>query len=215
MRYLCVKNWEEFQQYKDREPKWIKLHRGLLRDYDFGVLSDKQKGQLMLIWLLAAETGNKVPYDAEWIKTQTQMREKPDLEQLVTSGFLFVYESVQDCTEMYKSVPREEKRREEREETRAKEDFVLPDFIPKKEWDDYLTMRKEKKKPPTAGAIRLLIAKLEKFKSDGDDLSEILNNSTMAGWTGLFPLDKKKATFQKPQTERVNVPNLRKDHAAI
>jgi len=27
---LRVKNWGKFQHYKDRNPPWIKLHRGLL-----------------------------------------------------------------------------------------------------------------------------------------------------------------------------------------
>ena len=40
MEYLRIRNWENFQQYKDRDPKWIKLHRTLLEDYDFCKLSD-------------------------------------------------------------------------------------------------------------------------------------------------------------------------------
>ena len=32
---LTPRNWHEFQQYKDRKPDWIKLHRGLLDDFEF------------------------------------------------------------------------------------------------------------------------------------------------------------------------------------
>ena len=70
MEYLKVKNWEQFQHYKDRSPPWIKLHRDLLRDYNFNCLQDASKLQLMLIWLLASQMDNKIPADAEYIKQQ-------------------------------------------------------------------------------------------------------------------------------------------------
>ena len=55
MNYLRVNNWKKFQHYKDRNPPWIKLHRDLLRDYDFICLQDASKMQLILIWLLASQ----------------------------------------------------------------------------------------------------------------------------------------------------------------
>jgi hypothetical protein len=40
VRYLRVKNWSEFQHYKDRNPPWIKLHRTLLdHDYEAAILA--------------------------------------------------------------------------------------------------------------------------------------------------------------------------------
>jgi hypothetical protein len=112
MQYLKVKNWEEFQQYKDRSPKWIKLHRDLLRDYDFGKLPDAQKACLLMIWLLAAETDNKIPNDADWIMRQAQLKTKPDIKQLVAIGFLMPYNSVQDCTNPYLETETEAYRKE-------------------------------------------------------------------------------------------------------
>ena len=35
---FSVKNWDEFQHYKDRNPPWIKLHNHLLDDYEFEML---------------------------------------------------------------------------------------------------------------------------------------------------------------------------------
>jgi hypothetical protein len=55
MNYLRVKNWTEFQHYKDRNPPWIKLHRTLLDDYEFSRLQDASKAHLMLIWLFASQ----------------------------------------------------------------------------------------------------------------------------------------------------------------
>jgi hypothetical protein len=41
-QWLTIKNWSEFQHYKDRNPPWIKLHRALLDDYAFAALPDPE-----------------------------------------------------------------------------------------------------------------------------------------------------------------------------
>jgi len=99
--HLSVKNWEEFQQYKDRDPKWIKLHRDILTDYEFDQLTETQQLHLIKIWLLASKLDNQIPNDAIWIGRQIGAKSKVDVKQLVTSGFLVLYESVQECTETY------------------------------------------------------------------------------------------------------------------
>jgi len=88
MKHLKVKNWEEFQHYKDRSPPWIKLHRDLLRNYDFIKLSDKSKLHLMLIWLLASQMDNKIPADPKFIKLQIGVNEEIDFKELIGNGFL-------------------------------------------------------------------------------------------------------------------------------
>lgn len=88
MKYLRVKNWESFQHYKDRNPPWIKLHRDLLRDYDFICLQDASKMQLMLIWLLASQMDNKIPADPDFIKSQLGLQGEVDLKELIDKGFL-------------------------------------------------------------------------------------------------------------------------------
>ena len=67
MEYLSVKNWSEFQHYKDRTPPWIKLHRDILNDYSFECLQDASKAHLMLIWVLASQLDNQIPADPKWI----------------------------------------------------------------------------------------------------------------------------------------------------
>ena len=101
MQYLQIKNWEEFQQYKDRDPKWIKLHRDLLDDYEFDLLDEVAQIHLVKIWLLAAKLDNKIPADPAWIAKRIAAKSKVNIKQLVTSGFLVPYSSVQDCTETY------------------------------------------------------------------------------------------------------------------
>lgn len=86
--YLRVKNWEEFQHYRDRNPPWIKLHRDLLRDYEFQCLQDASKLHLMLIWLLASQMDNKIPADEDFIKNQIGVKGKLYLKELINKGYL-------------------------------------------------------------------------------------------------------------------------------
>ena len=88
MDYLEVKNWEEFQHYKDRSPPWIKFHRSLLTDYDFGCLQDASKLHLVLIWLFASQCDNKIPDDPEYLQRALHLEQPPDLKLLVAKGFL-------------------------------------------------------------------------------------------------------------------------------
>ncbi len=88
MHYLRVKNWEEFQHYKDRSPPWIKLHRDLLRDYEFSCLQDASKLHLMLIWLLASQMDNKIPADPDFIKCELKLKGDIDFKPLIDNGFL-------------------------------------------------------------------------------------------------------------------------------
>jgi hypothetical protein len=57
-----VKDWSEYQHYKDRtSPPWIKLHKKLLDDPDFHDLSGEAVKALMMIWLVASENDGKLP----------------------------------------------------------------------------------------------------------------------------------------------------------
>jgi len=116
VQFLRVKNWDTFQQYKDRDPKWIKVHRDLLYDYEFDRLEEVAQIHLVKIWLLAAKLGNRIPNDPVWVARQIGAKSKVNINQLCTNGFLIPYESVQNGTETYleEEVYKEEEEREEK-----------------------------------------------------------------------------------------------------
>lgn len=60
---------------------------------------------------------------------------------------------------------------------------VLPGWMPVDAWNGYC---KHRGKKFTENAKRLAIKKLELWQAEGIDISEVLNNSVMNGWTGLF-----------------------------
>ena len=114
---LKPKNWSHFQQYKDRKPQWIKLHRDLLNDFAYSSVRIGTKATLPLLWLLSCEnedgiieaTIEEISFRIHIDKSTVQTA----IDELLEIG---MYTSVQDCTEVYGSVPREEKRREEKED---------------------------------------------------------------------------------------------------
>ena len=55
---MKVKNWSDFQHFKDRTPPWIKLYRYLLDDPDWHELSGDDAKTLIMIWLIASEDKN-------------------------------------------------------------------------------------------------------------------------------------------------------------
>ena len=49
-------------------------------------------------------------------------------------------------------------------------------------------MRKRIKKPPTNYAKKLLVAKLDKFRSVGQDVKQVLEKSITSGWQDVFEI---------------------------
>lgn len=74
-----------------------------------------------------------------------------------------------------------------------KDDFVfeIPDWIDKQTWQDYLEMRNKTKKPMTNKAKQLAVKKLDELCKNGNDPNEVLNQSILNSWQGLFPLKNK------------------------
>lgn len=63
---------------------------------------------------------------------------------------------------------------------------TLPDWLDKELWESFLQFRKELKSKMTDHAQELAIRKLEKWRAAGHDPKEIIENSIINGWKGLF-----------------------------
>jgi len=133
-----IPDWDEFQQYKDRRPTWIKFHRSLLDNRAFQKLPVSPRAMLPMMWLLASEhkdaSSGMIDLTAEDISYRLRMPESEvnkNLEILVTNGFLI---DVQNRTEPYRTVPREET--EERKEEESDFDSFYAAFPKKVAPDD-------------------------------------------------------------------------------
>lgn len=95
MEYLRVKNWREFQHYKDRNPTFVKLHLNLLNDVEYLALPDKAKLVLVHCWIAAGnlwnpkkETEPLLPFDSSLLRVLLHLSQRLYLDELVLSGFL-------------------------------------------------------------------------------------------------------------------------------
>ena len=65
---------------------------------------------------------------------------------------------------------------------------LVPDWLPPEAWAAFLAHRKALRKPLTAQAVKLAIAKLDELRRQGHEPTAVLEQSILAGWQGLFPL---------------------------
>lgn len=64
----------------------------------------------------------------------------------------------------------------------------IPDWMPIPQWEAYLEMRQRIRKPATAYAQRMAIAKLSELRDQGQNPAAVLGQSIMNSWQGIFPL---------------------------
>lgn len=90
MGYLKIANWDKWQTYrKDRgQPPWIKIHRRLLRNPEWVSLTDAERGQLVVIWLLAADHDGVIPASPEIIQKLCFMSKIPNINKFIGLGFI-------------------------------------------------------------------------------------------------------------------------------
>jgi hypothetical protein len=88
MIYFKVRNFDQFQHYKHRNPPWIRLYYALLHDRRFFRLSDKNKWLAIGCFLLASQCDNKIPFDEGWIQKELSLDTTPDWQTLIESEFI-------------------------------------------------------------------------------------------------------------------------------
>lgn len=67
--------------------------------------------------------------------------------------------------------------------------FAVPDWMPMTEWRAWIEMRRAKgasKAPNTEDALKLAVRTLDKLRVEGQTPADVLDQSTLSGWTGLF-----------------------------
>lgn len=62
----------------------------------------------------------------------------------------------------------------------------IPEWMPLLQWNGWIEARRKARHPPTNLALRLAIAKLERFREQGHNVAQILANSMMSNWSDLY-----------------------------
>lgn len=122
----------------------------------------------------------------EHIREQARLRQQKHRAQIsVTTSHALVTKPSRDVTQ-----EKENKKENKNTNPIVPLSVMLPDWLDKKTWDEFLEMRKAKRNSPTPHAMKLLISKLDKLRLFGDDPTEVLNRSIISGWPGVYPLNK-------------------------
>lgn len=96
MAHYRITEWATYQQYKDRSPPWIKLHRDMLTSRTWVTLDDANRVLALACMLVAAETDNKIPADAGYLKRRAYLHQDPDFPALVAVGFMELVSDAKD-----------------------------------------------------------------------------------------------------------------------
>ena len=81
----------------------------------------------------------------------------------------------------------------------------IPEWIPRETWDAFIEVRKAKKCPNTERALKMIVTKLDKFKSQGISLKEVMELSIVNGWKDVY--EPRKGEFIKGGNKAENLMN--------
>lgn len=85
-----IRNWADFQHYKDRNPPWIKLHFSLLSSEDWVMWDDASRALAIACMLLASRSDDGIiSADPAYIKRVAYLHNLPDFKPLIECGFLY------------------------------------------------------------------------------------------------------------------------------
>lgn len=99
MKYR-VKNWRQFQHYKDRNPPWIKLHFSMLASSDWVMLDDASRVLAIACMLIASRNDGEIDGSEAglgYLQRVAYLNKKPNLSALISCGFL---EPASECKQM-------------------------------------------------------------------------------------------------------------------
>jgi hypothetical protein len=68
--------------------------------------------------------------------------------------------------------------------------FILPDWVDKNAWESFMEVRKKKKAVQTNHAKGLLILELENLRKQGFNPLDVLNQSIVNSWKGVFKINQ-------------------------
>lgn len=197
METLTIHNWDKWQSYRsDRgQPPWIKIHRECMRHIEWVGMSDAQRGQLVAIWLLAADRNGVIPASPAMIRKLCHLDTEPDLNYFIEHGFIDGVIVAAECRQS-DSPEKSREETEKRQRKSAKRVDVFPEIENRQLVEDWLKIRTLKKLAVTETALKGFT---DEVKKSGWSLEDALTKCCHEGWGGF------KASWianeQKPQAD--------------
>jgi len=176
---IRVKNWSQFQHFKDRKPIWIKLYRELLDDIQWHELDAKSSKVLVMLWLLASEDHGNLP-DIKTISFRLRMSES-DVNACISKLSHYLDH---DASNVISSGYQDDLLEKRREETDKKKKIVneRPENVSENTWDDFIALRKVKKAPVTVTVLEGITKEATKLNWS---LERAMQEMCVQGWQGF------------------------------
>jgi hypothetical protein len=140
---LRIKNWEQFQHFKDRSPPWIKLYREILDDPDWHELDSDASKVLIMLWLVASEdkTQNGLLPETKKLAFRLRITEVKLNQSLNKLNNWLIQDDINVISEQCQDDAPETEERQSRERVRNQFLYEIEPQI----LADYLKVRKAKK----------------------------------------------------------------------
>lgn len=201
---MKISGWDKWQTYRsDRgAPPWIKVHRSLMTNAGWAELTDAEKGQLVSMWVVAADKSGEVPDAPSVLRKVCMLDEEPNINKFIELGFIEPLQSQGDvsvtsawrqCDEPDQSRV-EESRVEERrgEESRGEITPGKPDIA--SSILDYLNEKTGKAFRAVKSNMDLINSRIREGATE-DEMRGVIDRKTRE-WAG----DKKMHQYLRPAT---------------
>lgn len=186
---LRIKNWSEFQHYKDRAPPWVKLHHSLLDNFEFHSLPVASKALAPMLWLLASENlDGSISDDLKEVAFRLRITAndvQTALRPLIDKGFVVSDSNVlADCKQCALPETETETETEARKPSvsfvkQPNPKYPKPDGIEQSVWDDFVAHRKRKRGSITDLVMQSIQIEAEKA---GWSLNDALKEIVVCNW---------------------------------
>ena len=196
MKYR-VKNWRQFQHYRDRNPPWIKLHFAMLSSRDWVSLDDASRVLAVACMLIASRNDGEIDGSEgglEYMQRVAYLHKKPNLKPLIDCGFLESASNLQaDASAMLADA-----RPETETQIPTEEEKPLsgkPDLLPQsREVLEFLNAKTGRAYKPVAANLDMIRNRLK----EGYTVSEL--RQVVAKKCREWGSDEKMAIYLRPAT---------------
>ena len=208
---LRIKNWSEFQHYKDRAPPWVKLHHSLLDNFEFHSLPVASKALAPMLWLLASENlDGSISDDLTEVAFRLRITAndvQTALKPLIDKGFVVSDSNVlADCKQCALPETETETETEARKPSvssvkQPNPKYPKPDGIEQTVWDDFVAHRKRKRGSITDLVMQSIQIEAEKA---GWSLSDALKEIVVCNWQTFKAEYRSKGTAKTETLAQVD-----------
>ena len=202
---MKIKNWSQFQHFKDRKPPWVKLYRDILDDIDWHELDPLSSKVLVMCWLIASENDGYLP-KAKTLAFRLRITEKQTTDCLNKLKHWLEQDDINSISSQYQEISvaevsdhqEAETEREKERETKKKQ-IESPEGVSIQVWNDFLSIRKAKRSPITHTSLKTIQSEADKAQIS---LEEALTHCVSRGWIGFRSewLKERVNQFNTPQT---------------